>query len=369
MTKYVWLTLRWILTALLALLLLSGVLRGEWFSAVLLVVALVAVVPVTRRWRETRLPWFFHPITRTVLILVALLSVVGVLRVSKPQSIYTSEEARSRLHQIYDEKMQEWPVPFEDRYIETVYGSVHVVVSGAAELPPLLLLHASGVGSWSWKHNVEELSRFYRVHAIDLIGDAGKSEFRSMDHVFRSGSDQANLYAEIADSLGVSTAYVAGASEGGFIATNYALHYPERVKKLALICPMGYAGATSAVLRIMLTQYFPLAPLQDSTFAWAFSQSPALQSEFGEWFRLLMGNTSPIKVAPLPFSSEERQSLQVPVLFIFGERDNLVGDPRRAEELVQDIPSVDVAVLDAGHLAAAEEPASVNELLLEFFRP
>jgi pimeloyl-ACP methyl ester carboxylesterase len=263
--------------------------------------------------------------------------------------------------------MLEWPTPFEDREFDTRYGLVHVVVSGQDSLPPLILLHASGVSSWSWKYNVQGLSEAYRIYAIDLIGDAGRSEFKSLDHVFRSGRDQADLYAEIADSLGVSSAFVAGASEGGFIATNYALHHPERVRKLALIGPMGYSGAVGAIMRIMITQLFPLRFLQEATFAWAFSRSAALQEDFGEWFRLVMGSTSPIKVAPLPFKPEERQAVSVPVLFVLGERDNLVGDPRRAEALVQDIPDVTVRILDAGHLVAAERPQSTNELLREFF--
>ncbi|MGD2123355.1 MAG: alpha/beta fold hydrolase [Gemmatimonadota bacterium] len=290
-----------------------------------------------------------------------------ILRKSKPDSIYASEEVRSRLHRIYDEKMLEWPVPFEDLEIETKYGRVHVVVCGREWMPPLLLLHASGVSSWSWKYNVEGLSDAYRLYAIDLMGDAGKSEFRSLSHVFRSGKEQADLYAEITDSLGISTAFVVGASEGGFIATNYALYHSERVEKLALIGPMGYSGAVGAIIRIMITQFFPLRSLQESTFAWAFSRSSALQEDLGEWFRLVMGSTRPIKVPPLPFSQEERRSLGVPVLFIFGERDNLVGDPRRAEAGVKDIPDVTVEILDAGHLVAAEEPLRTNDLLRGFF--
>jgi pimeloyl-ACP methyl ester carboxylesterase len=141
------------------------------------------------------------------------------------------------------------------------------------------------------------------------------------------------------------------------------------VEKLALIGPMGYSGALGAVARIALTQLFPLRPLEETTFAWAFGRSPELEEEFGEWFRLVMAATTPIKVAPFPFSSKERESLKVPVLFIFGERDNLVGDPQRAEALVQDIPDVTVAVLEAGHLIAAEQPSSTNALLLEFFGP
>ena len=80
-----------------------------------------------------------------------------------------------------------------------------------------------------------------------------------------------------------------------------------------------------------------------------------------------MSGYNPAKVMPLPFSAEERQSLQMPVLFVFGERDNLVGNPEAAKALVQDIPNVRVKVVNAGHLMAAEEPEQVNALITEFF--
>jgi hypothetical protein len=40
------------------------------------------------------------------------------------------------------------------------------------------------------------------------------------------------------------------------------------------------------------------------------------------------------KVALLPLAAEARQSLIVPVMFVFGERDNLVGDADKARMLV-----------------------------------
>ena len=55
------------------------------------------------------------------------------------------------------------------------------------------------------------------------------------------------------------------------------------------------------------------------------------------------------------------------MLFVFGQRDNLVGNPDVARALVRDIPDVRVEVLDTGHLVAAEQPEQVNALLLEFF--
>ena len=75
----------------------------------------------------------------------------------------------------------------------------------------------------------------------------------------------------------------------------------------------------------------------------------------------------PVKVAPLPIPARDRQSFAVPVLFVFGERDNLVGDPQKAKELVQDIPDVRVKIVEAGHLMGAELPEEVNGYILEFF--
>jgi pimeloyl-ACP methyl ester carboxylesterase len=117
----------------------------------------------------------------------------------------------------------------------------------------------------------------------------------------------------------------------------------------------------------MLAQFFPLKPIQDRTFHWAFSDDPRLGEAFGDWFRLIMSGTTPAKVAPLPFNPEQRQSIQVPVLLVLGARDNLVGDPAKATALVQDIPDVRVEVLDTGHLIAAEQPEQTNALLIAFF--
>ena len=268
--------------------------------------------------------------------------------------------------EIYEEKMAEWPVPRECRFIETSFGSVFVVVSGPENGEPLLLLHASGVASWSWKHNVGALSGSYRTYAIDTIGDAGKSEYYSLNEVMHNGQDQARHYEEIMDRLDIPRAHVVGASEGGFIASNLALHAPERVERLVLLGPMGYSGAVQAVLRMTTAQLFPLEPIRKSTFGWAFSDSETVKAEMEEWFMLLLTGVAPVKVAPLPLSDEERRKLVSPMLFVFGRRDNLVGNPRRAADGVREVPNATVEIVDAGHLMGAEIPGTINRLILEF---
>jgi pimeloyl-ACP methyl ester carboxylesterase len=55
------------------------------------------------------------------------------------------------------------------------------------------------------------------------------------------------------------------------------------------------------------------------------------------------------------------------VLFVFGEKDNLVGDPAAAKALVQDVAGARVTTLNAGHLMGAEQPEQVNTLITSFF--
>ncbi len=359
--------LGWIFAILFGLVTLSMLLLGNWLHALVLFLVMLLCLPPVSGFVKARFDWNIHPVLRLGLIAGLLFAFVRLLTGGEITSLYTSPETEARFMAIYDEKMAEWPVPYEDLYVDTQYGTVHVIASGPEDAPPMLLLHASGVSGWSWKFNAEELSQNYRIYAIDLISDAGKSRFASMDHIMKTGQDEADLYAEIADQLGVEKAFVVGASEGGFIASNLAIYYPERVEKLVLMGPMGYAGSTQSIIRIMFSAFFPIKPVQENTFAWAFSDNPKLKTEFAEWFPLVMTGLHNIKVRPSQLSAEQRQRIEMPVLFIFGEYDNLVGDPAAAKALVQDVPDVRVEIVEAGHLMGGEIPEVCNQLILDFF--
>lgn len=360
------LALGWSFSLLFGLFALSMLLLGNWLSALLLIPVLSLCLPPVTRLLRSELDLTLHPGLRALLVIALLFLVLRGVSSSEADSIYRSPEVRTRMMMIYEAKMREWPVPYESRFVQTRYGSVHVVACGREDAEPLLLLHASGAGSWSWKENIGPLSDHFRVYAVDLIGDAGKSEYYDLDDTLKNRLDQAALYREITDKLGVGRAHVVGASEGGFIGTNYALYAPDRVDKLVLLAPMGYRGSLSSVLRMTLAQLFPLRPVQTATFRWAFSESETVKAEMEEWFMLLLSGVYPVKVPPLPFKAEARASLEVPVLFIFGERDNLVGDAWEAARIVENIPNAQARVVDAGHLMATEIPDEINALLLEF---
>ncbi len=289
------------------------------------------------------------------------------MKMSSARSIYKSPEIETKLMDIYDDRLGDWPVAYERIYVDTTYGKVHTIVSGREDAPPALLLHASGLSAWSWLYNVAELSKHFRTYAVDTIGDAGKSVLSDPDNYPKDGQALSEFYVEICDKLGINSAYVVGASQGGFIGTNYAIYAPERVTKLALLGPMGYAGTERTVVRIVLATLLPFKSIQDNTFRWAFGDDIKVRDACEEWFRLVMTGVIPRQARPQTFSAEQLQTLKAPVLLVLGERDGLVGDPNKAKKLAQNIPDVQTVILNTGHAIGVEKPEEVNSLICDFF--
>jgi len=63
---------------------------------------------------------------------------------------------------------------------------------------------------------------------INRTGRSGRSQ--ELSNKSHSGIEQAALYPEIIDSLGIEDAYIAGAYDGWFILSNIGLYAPECVK-------------------------------------------------------------------------------------------------------------------------------------------
>jgi pimeloyl-ACP methyl ester carboxylesterase len=90
-------------------------------------------------------------------------------------SAFRTPEGETAYLVAYDAAMKLWPVPYEDVEILTRFGTTHVVTSGPNDAPPLVLLHGYFVTLNMWLPNIADFSKNYRVYAIDVMGQPGKS--------------------------------------------------------------------------------------------------------------------------------------------------------------------------------------------------
>ena len=112
----------------------------------------------------------------------------------------------------------------------------------ANEKPALLLVHGAAQDTLSWRFNLQALSRWFYVYAIDLPGH-GKSQLAPTGPI-----DDLEVYAlyvnAFADTMNLMRYAVMGHSMAGGIALHMALHRPEAVTAVFLVDGACYTSGT-----------------------------------------------------------------------------------------------------------------------------
>jgi pimeloyl-ACP methyl ester carboxylesterase len=116
---------------------------------------------------------------------------------------------------------------------------LHVRVTGPEDAPAVLLLHGFGASLHTWDGWAEGLSASHRVIRVDLPG-SGLSEPDPAGNYTDARSIQ--MLVALLDELEVDRASVVGHSIGGRIAWTFAAVHPERIDRLVLVAPDGFAS-------------------------------------------------------------------------------------------------------------------------------
>ena len=101
--------------------------------------------------------------------------------------------------------------------------------------PNLVFLHGSWDDGSQWLRTIEHLSPDFQCFAPDLLG-FGDSE---RPNVHYSIDLEVECLAQYLDTLNLREVYLIGDSLGGWVATSYAIKYPDRVQGLVLLAPEG----------------------------------------------------------------------------------------------------------------------------------
>jgi pimeloyl-ACP methyl ester carboxylesterase len=263
------------------------------------------------------------------------------------QPIFKSAAGRNSILTVYDSILSQWPLAYETQMIPTRRGNTHVIACGDKSAPPLILMHGSSSNSLMWIGDVGEFCRHYRVYALDILGEPGKSE--AVRHEL-TGPAYVEWLEDILKTLNLKQATFLGISLGAWMALKFATAHPDRVEKLVLLCPSGIGPQKSSFLISIILLMFMGEWGKKRLLRKINGKSP-IPEEAIAYSKFIGAHFNPIMAALPIFSDTELTCLQMPLLVIVGARDVLLHSKKTAARLTKLLPQAAVKLLpEAGHV-------------------
>jgi 4,5:9,10-diseco-3-hydroxy-5,9,17-trioxoandrosta-1(10),2-diene-4-oate hydrolase len=144
----------------------------------------------------------------------------------------------------------------DDRYVDVDGVSIRYVSKGRG--PELLLFHGLGEFLETWWGNIDSLSQYFTVCALDLPGH-GLSQEPKVSYTLDFGT---NFVLGFMEALGLKHASLIGHSVCGSLCLNFAIKFPEKVDNLILVGSTGLGKSEASYLYrlVILLSKFIIEP-------------------------------------------------------------------------------------------------------------
>lgn len=237
--------------------------------------------------------------------------------------------------------------PARGHYITLVDGKkIYYETYGEGE--PLLLLHGNGESINSFKNQIPELSKCYRIIAVDTRGQ-GKSVDQDSES-FNYQMFEKDL-KEIISQLQLQKVNIIGWSDGAITGMLYAIQHPETVQKLVLMGANLNPSAEAVSSKILNQAEKDIEKLK--------KQNNPQNKTVIKLLEMIL------KEPNIPVS--ELSKIKAETLVMAGEKDLVL--KKHTELIAQHIPDSELKIVKGEtHFLPIENPALFNKTVLEFLR-
>lgn len=286
------------------------------------------------------------------------------------------------------------PVEFQDTDYtyptKTVLAnpSISFIDEGKGE-KTIILVHGLASNAGFWRYSIPELSKNYRVIAVDLPG-YGKSGKGAYPY---SMTFYANQIKRLADELKLNKFILVGHSMGGQIAITFALKYPDRLEKLVLASPAGveeFGQGQGDWLRSVMTKTGVKKTTEEGIrknlainfyswndkWEWMVEERVRMikAKDFDEFAYTVVRCVNAMLDEP---TFDKIKNISVPTLIVHGRYDGLIPNPYLNPGFTSDvfkwgatqIPNCKVHEIDnCGHMLQIEKPEEFTRTIFDYIK-
>jgi pimeloyl-ACP methyl ester carboxylesterase len=239
------------------------------------------------------------------------------------------------------------------------------------------MIHGLGSSLHTWQAWADALDADFRVVRFDLPGSGLSEPDPTGDY---SDARSLQILAALMDQLGIARADLIGNSIGGRLAWRFAARNPDRVAKLVLVSPDGFASPgfeygkaphVPAILGVM-RYVLPKAALR-MNLAPAYGDKTRLTDDtLNRYYDLILapGVRRAMMMRMEQTVLEDPQPslarIKVPVLLVWGEKDAMI-PASNAADYQRSLPDSTLALLPGlGHVPMEEDPQTSLVPVKEF---
>ena len=254
---------------------------------------------------------------------------------------------------------------------------LHVRDDGQRDAPALIMIHGFGSSLQTWEPWAETLAGNFRVIRFDLPGSGLSAPDTSRDY---GDARSVALVLALMDRLGVTRATLVGNSIGGRIAWRFAAAHPERIAKLVLISPDGFASpgveygkipdvpSAAGLMRYVLPQALVAASLKPA-YGDPAKLTQAVVTRYHDLMRAPGGRQALLERMGQGVLTDPRpllRQIHVPVLIMWGERDGMI-PVANAKDYLQALSNARLVTFpQLGHVPQEESPGGSVEAFRAF---
>ena len=290
------------------------------------------------------------------MILAWMTGIAALAIVTMALWLYTPDKPRATLEATY---------PGDYRTVDGV--RLRVRDTGPRDAPVVILLHGFGSSLDTWEPWARALSTRFRVIRYDLPGFGLTGADPTGDY---TDARAMQILTDLMDLLGVDRASLIGNSLGGRIVWNFAARNPDRVRRLVLISPDGFASpgfaydeVTKPPLRMRALPYVAPRGLLRANLAAAYARPAALSEETltryhdmmlapGVRRAILARMGQVILRDPTPALAR----IQAATLLLWGENDAMI-PISNASDYLRNMPhAMLIRLPNLGHVPFEEDP-------------
>jgi pimeloyl-ACP methyl ester carboxylesterase len=287
------------------------------------------------------------------------------------KSLFKSEQGKKKIIELYDEKLETLDIDYEFKTVHTSFGVTNVIVAGKASNPPIIIVHGSNGCAPIALETYPNLSKDFRVYAIDVLAQPNKSAETRMS---MKDDSYGQWIKEIIDSLKIENVVMAGFSLGGLVILKTLEFNESKIKEVYLSAPAYIVNGNpiKALFKIFIPMKRFMITKKGKYVEKFLFEVFTERDQFAVKYLSQVFLHFKLDFTPVPVINEiSANSIKTPITIFAGKNDILFPGSKMIKRASRIFPTLKKAILieDSKHVQNKRQNQLIERFILEKSNP